>query len=244
LPVVTGKDGLVLPASNAAIALADYDRDGRIDVYVARTNLSMADSWLEGYTSNALPNQLWHNEGNWKFREVTRESGTDGGSRSAFTALWLDANGDRWPDLYVPNEFGNGVLLINRQDGVFAPASLTEGPCDFGTMGATCGDIDNDGRLDIYSANMYSKAGSRILGNVPDGMFPGPILAKMRRFVTGSQLHHNLPGLKFEQLGPKYQIAAVGWAYGPVLADLDNDGWQDLFATCGYISQDRTKPDG
>ena len=66
----------------------------------------------------------------------------------------------------------------------------------------------------------------------------------MRRFVTGSQLHHNLGNLKFEQLGQKYQIAGVGWAYGPALADLNNDGWLDLFATCGHISQDPSKPDG
>jgi hypothetical protein len=238
------RDGLRLPGINGAIALADYDRDGRIDIYVARSNLSKADSWLEGRTSNPLTNQLWHNEGNWQFRNVTRESGTDGGARSAFTALWLDVNDDRWPDLYVPNEFGNGLLLINHRDGTFQATDLTEGPCDFGTMGATCGDVDNDGRIDIFAANMYSKAGSRIIGNVAAGIFPEPTLARMRRFVTGSQLHHNLGNFKFEQLGQKYQIAAVGWSFGPAMADLNNDGWLDLFATCGYISQDRSKPDG
>jgi hypothetical protein len=40
------------------------------------------------------------------------------------------------------------------------------------------------------------------------------------------------------------QVNAVGWAYGPALADLDNDGWLDIFATAGQISQDRSKPDG
>ena len=55
MPVVAGNDGLVLPASNAAIALADYDRDGRIDLYVARTNLSHGDSWLEGYRATRCP---------------------------------------------------------------------------------------------------------------------------------------------------------------------------------------------
>jgi hypothetical protein len=238
------RTSLQLPAANAAITLADYDRDGRIDIYVARSNLSKADSWLEGRTSNPQTNQLWHNEGDWQFRNVTGESGTDGGGRSVFTALWLDVNDDRWPDLFVPNEFGNGQLLINRQDGTFQAQALTQGPCDFGTMGATCGDVDNDGRIDIFAANMYSKAGSRIIGNLAQGTYPEPILAKMRRFVTGSQLHHTLGHLKIEQLGQKYQIAAVGWSFGAALADLDNDGWLDLFATCGYISQDRSKPDG
>jgi hypothetical protein len=235
---------LRIPASNAAIALADYDRDGRVDIYVARSNLTKADSWLEGRTNDAIDGQLWHNDGNWQFRDVTGESGTDGGGRSAFTALWLDADDDGWPDLYVPNEFGNGALLVNRHDGTFRALDLVDRPCDFGTMGATSGDVDNDGRIDIYAANMYSKAGSRIIGNLLPGDYPEQILAKMRRFVTGSQLHHNLGSSKFEQLGQKYQIAAVGWAYGPALADLDNDGWLDLVATCGHISQDPSKPDG
>jgi hypothetical protein len=40
------------------------------------------------------------------------------------------------------------------------------------------------------------------------------------------------------------QVAAVGWAYGPCLADLDNDGWLDIYATAGFVSRDRTEPDG
>jgi len=234
---------LRLPASNAAVAVADYDRDGRIDIYVARASTATANAWLVGL-GNQATSQLWHNDGNWQFRNVTRESGTDGGGRSVFTALWLDVNNDHWPDIYVPNEFGDGQLLINHHDGTFEPSTLVDRPCDFGTMGATCGDVDNDGRIDLYAANMYSKAGARIIGNLPDGIYPEPILAKMRRFVTGSQLHHNLGNLKFEQLGAKDQVAAVGWSYGPALADLNNDGWLDLFATCGYISQDPSKPDG
>jgi hypothetical protein len=241
--VPPANSGLRLPGRNSSIALGDYDRDGRIDIYVARASASTSDSWLVGL-GNQATSQLWHNEGNWQFRNVTRESGTDGGGRSVFTALWLDVNDDQWPDLYVPNEFGDGLLMINRHDGTFEPAKLVDHPCDFGTMGATCGDVDNDGHIDLYAANMYSKAGGRVIGNLPAGIYPDDILAKMRRFVTGSQLHLNRGGLKFDQLGEKYQIAAVGWSYGPALADLNNDGWLDLFATCGYISQDPSKPDG
>jgi hypothetical protein len=206
--------------------------------------VSSSASWLDGKTRSPNTNQLWHNEGDWKFRDVTAASNTSGGERSVFTALWLDADADGWPDLYVPNEFGNGILLVNQHDGTFRAAPLCREPCDFGTMGATAGDFDNDGRIDIYAANMYSKAGSRVIANLREGTYPDEIMRKMRRFVTGSQLHHNLGGLKFEQLGPKYGIAAVGWAYGPAFADLDNDGWLDLVATAGFVSQDRDKPDG
>ena len=65
-----------------------------------------------------------------------------------------------------------------------------------------------------------------------------------RCVVAGSQLHRNRGGLKFEQSGAKMQIASVGWAYGACLADLDNDGWLDVYATAGYFSRSRTEPDG
>ncbi|MDR3632192.1 MAG: VCBS repeat-containing protein [Isosphaeraceae bacterium] len=242
--IPSGRTNLRHLTSASGVIPGDYDRDGKIDLYVTRGGASTSASWLDGKSGSRNTNQLWHNEGNWQFRDVTQTSGTAGGSRSVFTALWLDADDDGWPDLYVPNEFGNGTLLVNRGNGTFRDVSLCEGPCDFGTMGATACDFDNDGRIDLYAANMYSKAGSRIIGNLWPGTYPDEVMAKMRRFVTGSQLHRNLGGLKFEQVGPKFGVASVGWAYGPAAADFDNDGWPDLVATAGYISQDRDKPDG
>ena len=74
--------------------------------------------------------------------------------------------------------------------------------------------------------------------------YPPQVMEKMRRFVAGSQLHLNKGGLKFDQVGRQMQVAAVGWAYGACLADLDNDGWLDIYATAGYISRNRDEPDG
>jgi hypothetical protein len=248
----TSRTNLRLPRDAAGIALADFDRDGRIDLYVTRPGKDKADSWLDGKSGDTKGNQLWRNLGDWRFADVTASSGTDGGQRSTGTAVWLDANNDGWPDLYVINEFGNGVLLLNRGDGTFRQQLLVNGPGDFGSMGVTCGDIDNDGNIDLYVANMYSKAGSRVIGNLQPDAYPAEIMAKMRRFVVGSQLYRNQgatkgsdpPSPTFEPLGKQYQVAAVGWAYGAALVDLDNDGWLDLYATCGFISQSRTEPDG
>ena len=187
---------------------------------------------------------LFRNLGDWQFENTTKKSGTFGGNRSTFTAAWLDANNDGWPDLYVGNEFGDGLLLVNQGDGRFAGRRMADRPSDFGTMGLAVGDVNNDGLIDIYSANMYSKAGSRVIGNLKPDAYPPALMEKMRRFVAGSQLHLNRGGLAFDQVGPQKQVAAVGWAYGTCLADLDGDGFLDIYATAGYVSRDRSKPDG
>jgi hypothetical protein len=240
----TFRTNLRVPADAGGIALADYDRDGRVDLYVTHPGKGKKDSWLGGKSGDTMGNQLWRNRGNWRFEDVTESTGTSGNLRSTFSAVWLDANNDGWPDLYVINEFGNGVLLVNQGNGIFREQQLAQGPSDFGTMGITCGDIDNDGNIDLYCANMYSKAGSRVIGNLKPATYPEEVMAKMRQFVAGSQLWRNRGALQFERIGQRCQVAAVGWAYGAALADLDNDGWLDLYATAGFMSSSRDEPDG
>ncbi len=228
----------------ASISVADYDRDGKLDLYVTTIGLTKAATWIQGEGGGQVRNRLWRNLGNWEFADVTESSGASGGNRSTFTAVWLDADEDGWPDLYVINEFGRGVLLVNRTDGTFRESPIEDDPGDFGSMGVTAGDYDNDGHIDIYVGNMYSKAGNRVMGNLWPGSYPEPIMAKLRSFTHGSQLHRNLGRLKFERIGRELQVADVGWAYGPAMADLNNDGWLDIYATCGFISRSRDDPDG
>jgi hypothetical protein len=240
----TLRTNLRIPAGAPAVVVADYDRDGLMDLYVVRDGHGKANSWIEGKSGKVSGNTLWRNRGNWRFENVTHDAGAAGGFRSTFSAAWLDANNDGWPDLYVINEFGNGVLLVNNKDGTFREQLLTDGPCDFGSMGLVAGDIDNDGNIDLYLANMFSKAGARVISNVLPGSYDVKTMAAMRRFHTGSELHRNRGGLRFEQQGQALHVNDVGWAYGAVLVDLDNDGWLDLFATCGYMSLSRDNPDG
>jgi len=233
-----------LPLNLTGIIVADYDRDGKLDLYLTRSAPPGNMSWLEGRSNGAYGNTLLRNLGNWQFEDATKKTGTRGDYRSTFTAAWLDANDDGWPDLYVPNEFGDGVLLMNQRDGTFKPSSLADKTSDFGTMGLAVGDIDNDGRIDIYSANMYSKAGTRVIGNLKPDSYPHKVMEGLKRLVAGSQLHLNKGDLKFQQVGAEKSLASVGWAYGAALADLDGDGFLDIYATAGYISKDRDKPDG
>ena len=153
-------------------------------------------------------------------------------------------NNDGWPDLYVINEFGDGVLLVNQQNGTFSEHAMADHPTDFGSMGVAAGDLDNDENIDLFVDAMYSKAGKRVIGNMLPNSYPPEIMHKIRNFVQGNQVHRNLGGLKFEQLGEKLQVNASGWAYGPVLFDLNNDGFLDIFSTAGFVSKSRDEPDG
>ena len=243
--ILTTTRNFLFPPDLGGVAFADFDRDGLVDIYAFRTGRGKSESWLEGKAGPDHPgNRLYRNKGNWQFEDVTATSGTDGGRRSTFAAVWLDANNDGWPDLFVPNEFGPGVLYVNQHDGTFRPHALGEGPTDFGTMGVTAGDVDNDGNIDLYCGNMYSKAGARVIGNMRPGTYPEPVMAKIRSFVKGSELHRNKGGLRFEQLGRQLQVNDAGWAYAPSLVDLDNDGWLDLHALAGFISRSQKEPDG
>ena len=241
---VTDRTNLKVPNGASNVIFADYDRDGKVDLYFAVVGFGNAHSWLDGTSANPSINQLWKNNGNWLFEDTTVKTNTAAGHRSTFSSVWLDADNDSWPDLYVINEFGNGVLLLNKSGKEFSQHLIVDGPTDFGSMGVTCGDINNDGKIDIYEASMYSKAGTRVIANVANGTYTDPVMRVLRTFVSGSQLHLNQGKHQFTQVGTQYQVAAVGWSYGAALVDLDNDGWLDVHATCGHMSRDRTKPDG
>jgi len=238
--------GLSKYISTTKIAVADYDRDGQLDLYVFRGDSNPTKgSWIDGQIGSKAANKLMRNVGDWKFKDVTETTQTDGGRRSTFTSAWLDADNNSWPDIYVINEYGNGVLLLNQgPDKPFRARELIDRAADFGSMGLSVGDINNDGHIDLYVASMYSKAGSRVIGNLRKNAYQGEVMAKLRRMVAGSQLYRNLGDDNFEPIGKAMDVVDVGWAYGPTLGDLDNDGFLDIHAPCGFISRTRDKPDG
>jgi len=226
-------------------AIADYDGDGRLDVYLFRVDSNpLRGSWIDGQTTPIAKNQLLRNKGNWQFEDVTEATGTSGGLRSTFSSVWLDANNDNRPDLYVIHEYGNGVLLINKPGGAFEERKLAKSAADFGSMGLASGDFDNDGEIDLYVASMYSKSGNRVIGNLKKDAYKPEVMAKLKRMVAGSQLYRNNGDLNFEPVGKKMDVYGIGWAYAPALVDLDNDGFLDLHCTTGFMSRTRDKPDG
>jgi hypothetical protein len=229
------------------VTVADYDNDGRLDLYISRSfgpkvPRSSQNSWIDG--PGGPGNQLWRNLGDFRFEEVSAKVNATAGRRSSFTAAWLDANNDNSPDIYVINEFGGGILLVNNGKGTFREIHLVDDAGDFGSMGMAVADYDNDGNIDVYTCNMFSKAGRRVMENLAPGSYPPDIFTKMKRFVTGSEMYRNSGGLKFERIGKSLRVHAVGWAYGAAFLDLDNDGFLDLYGTAGFVSVNKEEPDG
>src|SRR5262249_61586582 len=85
-------------------AIADYDRDGRVDIYLYRAGQPDGkDSWLDGKTGKQEGNVLLRNLGNWQFEDVTEASGTAGGNPSTFSAPRPDANNNGWSCRLLPS---------------------------------------------------------------------------------------------------------------------------------------------
>ena len=108
------------------------------------------------------------------------------------------------------------------------------GTADMGFgMGASWGDYDNDGRFDLYTSNMYSRAGRRITEAVAD------VDPRIRRASRGNTLFHQV-GERFTRtssLGPDgLEVERAGWAWGAQFGDLDNDGREDLYVLNGHYS--------
>ncbi len=235
-------------ALGLSVSVADYDLDGLVDLYFSRGSSEVTKgSWIDGKIGDVYQNMLLKNVGDWQFEDVTETSGTNGGKRSTFSSVWLDANSDGYPDLYAIHEFGNGLLMINQQDGTFAPSNLVQGLGDFGSMGVTCGDVNNDNKIDIYVGSMYSKSGNRVMGNLKKDAYEPEVMEKLKRMVAGSRLylnHSESETTSFDRVGPELDITEIGWAYGPAMFDLNNDGLLDIYATAGFVSRDASKPDG
>ncbi len=225
-------------------ALADYDRDGRLDIYFCLYNYYLG---LDQYrypapyfdAQNGPPNFLMHNEGNGTFIDRTDAAGlTAENDRYSFACAWGDMNGNGWPDLYVANDFGRSNLYRNNGDGTFTAISSEAHANDAGAgMSACWFDYDNDGRQDIYVANMWSAAGMRVSEQQafrPND--PEEIRASYRRHARGNSLYRNAGDNKFANIAERADAAIGRWAWSSDAWDFDHDGYADLYIANGYVS--------
>jgi len=224
---------------------ADFDLDGDLDLLVLRYGADSRE--IGGFPTphpfydarNGGANVLLENRGNFQFADVTAARGMDAGNfRFSFAASWEDYDNDGDPDVYIANDFGPNQLFRNDR-GRFADVSAESGAQDWGFgMSATWGDTDRDGFMDLYVSNMFSGAGNQI---VPQAGF-NPAMndetrAKYLKMVRGNSLLRNGGGGGFTDVTDPMAEGFGKWAWGAKFADIDNDGWEDLYVANGYISQ-------
>lgn len=247
---VTLGSNLAFSTQAMGAQVADYDCDGLLDLYVVIQSGPSRSSkkpvpWIND-DDGGVPNRLFRNLGKGRFQDVTDQAGAGGGNRNSLAACWFFYDDDRFPDLYIANDFSRNVLLRNLGNGGFEDVSESSGASDYATsMGAVAGDLNNDATSELYVANMYSKMGRRIIAQVGDSDYPAGIFDQIEGSCSGNRLYQRNSGNRiFQELGGKLSVNAVGWAYAPAMLDVDNDGWLDIYSTSGFLSFDRTKPDG
>jgi hypothetical protein len=218
---------------NTGCTFVDYDRDGRLDLFVANyidMDLRTAPvpesgpCLYKGVMVACGPpglmggkNVLYHNNGDGTFTDVSEKSGIFSASGTyGLGVLASDLDNDGWPDLYVADDSTPSVLYHNKKNGTFVDIA-TEAGCALSAdgkpqagMGISAGDYDLDGNLDLVKTNFA--------GDTPT-------------------LYHNLGGASFEdatyQAGLGKHTQYLGWGCG--FFDMDNDGWLDILICNGHV---------
>lgn len=212
----------------------DYDRDGRLDLFVA--NYIVADLSkipVAGETGacqfkglpvmcgpRGLPggsNILYHNNGDGTFTDVTERAGiSKTGPRYSITPVAYDFDNDGWPDIYVAVDSEPSILFHNNHDGTFTDTGVMAGVAynedgqEQSGMGVGVADYDCDGWFDIFKTN-FSDDTCDLYHNNGDGTFTDAT------FVSGVGVN----------------TLYVCWGCGFI--DYDNDGWPDIFQVNGHV---------
>ncbi len=225
--------GLDLQDASVHATFADYDRDGHLDCYVVTNILDFSKS------PQGRRDVLFRNNGNGTFTDVTAKTGI-WGLTQGHSAIWFDANHDGWPDLYVANDFETpDRFYLNNGDGTFADVVDERLPhVTYFSMGADAGDINNDGLVDFFVADMRDRNHFEFMTGMEEigrGLWEMERVSDLIPQYMWNALYLNTGTQRYAEAAHLAGMAATGWTWSTRFGDLDNDGRLDAFVTAGMI---------
>lgn len=262
----TARAGLADQLGGINMSAADYNNDGRIDLFVMR-----------GGWEFPMRNSLLRNNGDGTFTDVTREAGLSSGRFRTHSAAWADFDNDGFVDVFVGHEEAPSSLFHNRGDGTFVDVAAAAGVGRTAfTKGATWGDYDDDGYPDLYVSNYVGEnflyhnerngtftERAKTLGvDKPVMSFPTwffdydndgrldlfvasfvPSVAevvkgflKQPRQAETMKLYRNTGQGSFEDVTAAVKLDRVVPTMGANFGDIDNDGYLDFYLGTGAPS--------
>lgn len=239
--------GLASTAFSNQMYFFDYDRDGDLDGLLLNHNPKSLPVLNATRTREMLkladPERgltLYRNDGG-KFVDVTTAAGISGSALSYGLGLAiadLDRDGD--PDFYVSNDYEvPDYLYYNNGDGTFTDRLGEQiGHTSHFSMGSDIGDINNDGWADIYTLDMLPEDNRRQKLLMPDdnrSKLDLNLASGFHHQTMRNMLQLNQGNGSFAEIGRLAGVAMTDWSWSALLADFDNDGWQDLHVTNGYL---------
>ncbi len=204
------------------LSLADYDRDGLLDLYVTYWTMELGgDPGREAMAiKGRFPgqNRLFRNLGGFRFDDVTDDVHLGQVTADSFSSVFADFTADGWPDLYVALDH-RADLFFENTGGEFRLASEAFGVGHVGNdMGIAVADLESDGMLDLYVTNITD----------PNGEFgtgAGNTLLVGERGDAGT--------VTYSDVAAAQGVEDTGWGWGAAFTDLDLDGHLDLYVVQG-----------
>jgi hypothetical protein len=242
----TKEYGLEHVGYSTQAAFFDYDGDGDLDVYLlnssTHTERASAPSRSRTVRNAKAGDRLLRNDGG-HFVDVSATAGIYGGVEGfGLGVVASDVNLDGCPDLYVANDFPeNDFLYINNCDGTFTESiARATGHTSRFSMGVDAADFNNDGRPDLAVLDMLPEREDilRTSANAESfDVFNLKLAAGYHAQYARNTLQLNRGGrggtILFSEIGYLAGVYATDWSWAPLFADLDNDGYKDLFITNG-----------
>ncbi|MFP5081495.1 VCBS repeat-containing protein [Pedobacter sp. JCM 36344] len=243
--------GLADPSYSTQAAFFDYDNDGDLDMFLLNHNIKKIDNMelarYKSETDQLASNKLYRND-NGHFVEVSKEAGIIQNPLTFGLGIAIaDINKDGWPDIYVTNDYNEpDYIYINTHDGKFAEHSkdMLRHMSHF-SMGTDIADFNNDGLPDIITLDMMPEDNHRQKSLQLQENYES--FALMQNQGLYNQYMRNMLQLNngdgtFSEIGQLAGISNTDWSWCPLIADLDNDGYKDIFITNGYL-RDYTNKD-